>query len=62
MSEFSKSPSGSLAPRYEGEWLNDLKHGHGEEHFADGGRFSGCASFDISITAHLGIKILGDFF
>ena len=27
--------------RYEGEWLNDQKHGHGEEHYTDGGRFSG---------------------
>ena len=27
--------------RYEGEWVNDQKHGHGEEHYADGGRFSG---------------------
>lgn len=35
--------------RYEGDWLNDKKHGHGEEHYNDGGRFSGSHSLAMSI-------------
>lgn len=42
---------GFSCPRYEGEWLNDQKHGHGEEHYVDGGRFSGS-----SLASNLGTK------
>ena len=35
-------------PRYEGNWVNDKKHGHGEEHYNDGGRFSGSHSLAMS--------------
>ncbi len=44
-------PNGAVSPalpRYEGNWVNDKKHGHGEEHYNDGGRFSGSHSLAMS--------------